>query len=159
MDFDAILRTVLEQVKAAGIPAADTIDEHVLLNKRAKKRYGRCIHTAEKYTIELSAFLENADPVFVYTVAAHEILHTCPGCMNHGAKWKQYAAQLKKRYGYEITRTANVSLLPETGAPEAKYAFKCTMCCAVIRRQKMSKLVQHLERYRCKCGGKLVRLF
>ena len=95
MDFDAMLRAVLEQVCAAGIPAAARIDPQVRLNTRAKKRYGRCICKNGWYEIELSAHLVHADSSFVYTVLAHEVLHTCPGCMNHGPLWKQYAARTR----------------------------------------------------------------
>lgn len=94
MDFDAMLRAVLEQVRAAGIPAAAQIDPHVRLNTRAKKRYGRCICKNGRYEIELSAHLVHAESPFVYAVLAHEVLHTCPGCMNHGPLWKQYAARM-----------------------------------------------------------------
>lgn len=34
----------------------------------------------------------------------HELLHTCEGCFNHGAKWKYYAEVMNNKYGYQITR-------------------------------------------------------
>ena len=107
MDFDAALQHVLEQVRAAGIPASAQIDPQVRVNTRAKKRYGRCIFRDGRYEIELSARLQAADSSVVHTVLAHEVLHTCPGCMNHGARWKQYAAKMGERYGYSIQRTAD----------------------------------------------------
>ena len=88
MDFNAALQHVLEQVRAAGIPASAQIDPQVRVNTRAKKRYGRCIFRDGRYEIELSARLQAADSSVVHTVLAHEVLHTCPGCMNHGARWK-----------------------------------------------------------------------
>lgn len=159
MDFDGMLQTVLLQAREAGIPVAEQIDPRVQLNTRAKKRYGRCLCRAGRYTIELSAYLEDADSSFVYTVLAHEVLHTCPGCMNHGAHWKLYAARMRERYGYPIERTASYGLLPEQKPAPTRYMLQCTVCGAVFPRQKKSKLVQHPGRYRCKCGGKLIRLF
>lgn len=157
MDFDAMLRAVLEQVRTAGIPAAARIDPHVRLNTRAKKRYGRCICKNGRYEIELSAHLVHADSSFVYTVLAHEVLHTCPGCMNHGPLWKQYAARMRERYGYLIARTAQYALVPE--APrEAPYLLQCAACGTLFPRQRMSRSVRESGRYRCRCGGKLLRL-
>ena len=37
-----------------------------------------------------------------------------------------------------------------------KYIIKCESCGALIFREKRSKVVTHTNRYRCKCGGKLV---
>ena len=157
MEFDAMLRAVLEQVRAAGIPAAAQIDPQVRLNTRAKKRYGRCICKNGRYEIELSAHLVHADSSFVYTVLAHEVLHTCPGCMNHGPHWKQYAARMGERYGYSIARTAQYALVP--GAPrEAPYLLQCAACGTLFPRQRMSRSVREPGRYRCRCGGKLLRL-
>lgn len=157
MDFDAMLRAVLEQVRAAGIPAAAQIDPHVRLNTRAKKRYGRCICKNGRYEIELSAHLVHAESPFVYTVLAHEVLHTCPGCMNHGPLWKQYAARMGERYGYSIARTAQYALVPETPR-EAPYLLQCAACGTLFPRQRMSRSVREPGRYRCRCGGTLLRL-
>lgn len=158
MNFDEMLKSVTAEARALGIPVADTIRPQVQRNTRAKKRFGRCIHTAGTYTVEISAYLENADETFVRTVLAHEVLHTCPGCMNHGAAWKRYAALMRQQYGYAIARTASNTLLPETEPPAARYVLQCTACGAVFPRQKKSRLVQYPNRYRCKCGGKLTRL-
>lgn len=114
MDFDAALQHVLEQVRAAGIPASAQIDPQVRVNTRAKKRYGRCIFRDGRYEIELSARLQAADSSVVHTVLAHEVLHTCPGCMNHGARWKQYAAKMGG--AVRVFDSAHGGLRPSTGA-------------------------------------------
>lgn len=158
MDFDAALQHVLEQVRAAGIPASTQIDPQVRVNTRAKKRYGRCIFRDGRYEIELSARLQAADSSVVHTVLAHEVLHTCPGCMNHGARWKQYAAKMGERYGYSIQRTADYGLQPAQPPTEIRYLLRCTSCGVVFARQRMSKLVRFPGRYRCRCGGRLQRL-
>lgn len=153
-----MLETVILQAREAGIPVPESIEPHVRLNTRAKKRYGRCVCAAGKYTIELSARLENADSSFVNTVLAHEVLHTCAGCMNHGAQWKQYAARMRERYGYSIERTSSYPLAPEQEPLAARYILQCTVCGAVFPRQKKSRLVLYPGRYRCRCGGTLRRL-
>ena len=159
MNFDELLQSVLQEARAAGIPVSSHIAPHVERNTRAKKRYGRCIKKRDGYQIELSAYLEQADSAFVRTVLAHEVMHTCPGCMNHGASWKRYAAKMRDRYGYEITRTSGYPLLPEKEPPAARYMLQCTACGTKFPRQKLSRLVQEPSRYRCRCGGRLIRLF
>ena len=59
-DFDLMLQAVLQQAKAAGLPVSDAIDRHVLINQRAKKRYGICICRNGRFTIELSAIMLTA---------------------------------------------------------------------------------------------------
>lgn len=157
MDFDAILQDVVRQAKMIDVPVSDKIEPHVVLNTRAKKRYGRCIGRGGLYTIELSAYLKDASTHLVHEVIAHEVLHTCPGCMNHGALWKKYAAQMSAHYGYTIMRTAKEPLVPQE-APKARYVLECLSCGMQIPRQKKSRAVEHPELYRCKCGGKLRRL-
>ena len=157
MDFDVILQDVIRQAEVLGIPVAKNIQPHVVLNSRAKKRYGRCILKDNVYTIELSAFLLDARLQTAYEVMAHEVLHTCPNCMNHGALWKAYAAKMGERYGYSISRTAKEPLVREA-APKAKYILECSVCKRQFPRQKLSRAVEHPELYRCKCGGKLRRI-
>ena len=117
MDFNAILADVVRQAKMIGIPVSNRIHPRVELNTRAKKRYGRCIYKDGNYTIELSAYLSGVSLLLVHEVIAHEVLHTCPGCMNHGSLWKRYAELMGERYGYQISRTAKEPLVPEKTAP------------------------------------------
>ena len=41
-DFDALLARVVDQARAARIPAARNIDPHVRVNRRAVTRFGCC---------------------------------------------------------------------------------------------------------------------
>lgn len=158
MDFDALLQSVAAELREAGIPVSSETEQQVRVNRRAKKRYGSCIRKGKSFVIELSAYLENAEEKIVRTVLAHELLHTCPGCLNHGARWKAYAAQARTRCGYETARTASYGVLPKTEPKPVKYLLQCQSCGALIPRQRMSRLVRAPWRYRCKCGGKLKRI-
>ena len=158
MDFDTLMQEVAAELWEADIPVSEQIDPQVRVNRRAKKRYGSCIRKGKRFVIELSAYLEDAEEPVVRTVLAHELLHTCPGCLNHGVRWKSYAERLRVRYGYEIARTASYGVLPETEPKTPQYMLQCQSCGAVIPRQKMSKLIRAPWRYRCKCGGKLKRI-
>lgn len=151
--MEELLRQVIEEARALAIPVSKHISPKVLMNSRAKTRFGRCIKQGKQYTIELSTML--TDPQAIRQTLAHEMLHTCPGCGNHGIRWKRYAAWMNQAYGYRIQRTDSPEAMG-TPAPPARYSLRCTACGTSIGRMKRSKLVLHPEYYRCRCGGSLV---
>lgn len=157
-DFDRLLRETIAEAKAIKIPVSAAIKPQVVVNRRAKKRYGCCIKKGFSFTIELSYLLLEADEKVVRQTLAHEVLHTCFGCRNHQARWKEYARRMNEAYGYNIKRTESAEALgiavPEK-ARTAKYLITCERCGAVTERYKKSKLVASPARYRCKCGGRL----
>lgn len=158
MQFDALLVKVIEQALSCGIPVSNAIQPVVKINTRAKKRYGCCKLVQGRYEIELSETLLHAPEQTVCTVLAHEVLHTCKDCMNHGGIWKTYAAVLNRCYGYEIKRTAQYGQGEAPPVPQVRYMLRCESCGTMFARQKMSKLVRYPARYRCRCGGKLSRI-
>ena len=155
-DFDALLRVVADQARAIGIPIAANIDSHVTVNRRAATRFGCCRYQGS-FVIELSHRLLDAPEESCRLTLAHELLHTCPGCRNHGAKWKTYARKMNAAYGYHIARTGSNEAMGVAGKP-AKYLLRCADCGAEFPRLRASRLTEHPERYHCKCGGVLVRV-
>ena len=155
-EIDKLLARVIAQARAVRIPVSDRICPQVRLNRRARTRFGCCIRKGGAYTIELSAQLAQEGSVdAVLQVLAHEVLHTCYGCSNHGKRWKSYAAKMNAAYGYNISRTDKFEDLGiEDGRP-VRYWVVCTRCGRRIPRMKRSPLVDHPERYRCRCGGTL----
>ena len=89
--LDNLLMTVISEAKALNIPVSDEIDSKVAVNSRAVRRFGCCIVKDNKFYIEISSKLLDAPEQMRKQTLAHEILHTCPGCKNHGNRWKQYA--------------------------------------------------------------------
>ncbi len=157
-DFDRLLCETIAEAKAIKIPVSGAIKPQVVVNKRAKKRYGCCIKKGFVFTIELSFLLLEANERFVRQTLAHEVLHTCFGCRNHQARWKEYARRMNEAYGYDIKRTEKAESLgieiPEN--PQTpKYLITCERCGAVTERFRETKLTKYPSRYRCKCGGKL----
>ena len=104
-EFDALLARAVEQARALGIPVSARISPRVAVNRRAVTRFGCCIRRGGEYVIELSERLLEAEERACMQTLAHEVLHTCPGCRNHGALWKEYAARMNGAYGYAISRT------------------------------------------------------
>ncbi|MEQ2457000.1 SprT-like domain-containing protein [Flavonifractor hominis] len=158
--WDILLARVVEQARALGIPVSGRMEPHVSVNRRAVGRFGCCIQEGERYRIELSQRLLGAEEWACMQVLAHEVLHTCPGCRNHGVVWKGYAARMNAAYGYTISRTSTCRELGVTEPEETgRYLVKCIQCGAEFPRRRCSALVRRPEHYRCRCGGRLRRIY
>lgn len=154
--IDGLLALAAAQARAVKIPVSREIDPHVRLNRRARTRFGCCVRRDGKYTIELSARLaEQGSEGAILQVLAHEVLHTCYGCSNHGERWRGYAQRMNDAYGYRIRRTDNYGELGIEDDRPVRYWVVCAKCGRRIPRMKRSPLVDHPERYRCTCGGVL----
>ena len=159
--LDILLKQTVSDLRSVGIPVPDNIDPHVSISKRAKKRLGCCRISSDTgmYTIEISSFMlsdDNAD--MLRETMAHEVLHTCPGCFNHGAAWKRYAAAVNGAFGYDVSRTAD-PFTDRIDIPPAKHVVICKKCGRRFERQRECKLTKRPWLYRCSCGGKLEKLY
>ena len=135
------------------------------VNTRAKARWGLCTRVSKGlFDIQVSAALlrDDLDDKAAKDTIVHELLHTIPGCFKHTGKWKRYADtvnfllpqySIKARSSYEDKGLEDTR--PE---PVYRYILKCQDCGTEIKRQKKSIAVEHPERYRCKCGGRLRRI-
>lgn len=153
--LDRLLAQVIDQARSIGIPVSRAICPHVEVNTRARTRFGCCRSQMGRHTIEVSAALLAADEQAVRQVLAHEVLHTCRGCANHGKAWQRWAAAMSARFGYDIHRTDSHEALGLRDDRPVRYVVVCSQCGSRIPRMKRSPLVEHPERYRCKCGGRL----
>ena len=153
--LDALLAQVIGQARDLSVPVSGSIDPHVRVNTRARTRFGCCRREGGRYTVEVAAALLEADESAVCRILAHEVLHTCPGCANHGRRWKHWAGIMSNRFGYDIHRTdSHESLGLEDDRP-VRWLVVCRSCGKTMPRMKRSALVEHPERYRCRCGGRL----
>lgn len=145
-------------LKACGIPVSGKIEPQAGVNRRAKRRLGCCFCREGRYSIEVSeSILEN--PELLRVTLVHELLHTCPGCRNHGPRWKAWAQRVQEVLGYRIQRTVPVEGAAEPlRHEEVKYVLECQSCGARIGRMRLSKAVKSPWRYLCPCGGKLKRI-
>ena len=163
--LDTLLQEVIQETRELKIPVSSSIEKNVTVNGRPKKRFGCCRKKAERFTIEISRFLleaEGCNEKIIKGVLAHEVLHTCPGCYEHGTLWKNYAAQMNAAYGYKIKR---VNTFTEMGMPEReeelagkrqiRYIIQCKKCGRQYPRQRFTCVMQKINAYRCQCGGKL----
>ena len=160
-DIDNILREVIKEAKDLKIPVPDNINKQVYINPRPKRRFGCCSTKNGKHCIEISEFLLKAEAKKIRSVIAHEVLHTCRGCRDHGPRWKEYAARMKEAYGYDIKRVSSFeelgleTVLGSGEKAEIKYIIKCQKCGKEYPRQRFTCVMQKIDAYRCQCGGKL----
>jgi len=143
------------KLKNIGIKTGNIIN--IKINDRATRRFGCCIIKDNGYEIEISKFILGDINKLTNTIY-HELLHTVPGCFNHGNRWKQLVNKVNSAYSTNISRAS--SKIPETLKNEilkrAKYEVICKSCGTKIYRQRTSKLITHTDRYKCgKCEGEL----
>ena len=156
-DCDKLLKETVNQARKLGIPISNQIDPHVQINRRAVARFGCCKYDGRRQIIEVALRIASGPEKGCREILAHEILHTCLGCHNHGEQWREYARKMNEAYGYKISRSATDQEMGVEGS-EYKYLLCCKMCGAKFGRFRMSKLVRESWRYRCRCGGELVRV-
>ena len=95
-DLNKNLIQIISQAQAQGIPVPDNIFPEVNVNPRPKKRFGCCRRKDGMFIIEISEFILVCSDDAIRNVMAHEVLHTCDGCYDHGIKWKEYAGRMNR---------------------------------------------------------------
>ena len=98
-ELNALFASLAGELRALGIPLSRHIDPQPVINTRAQRRLGCCICREGRYTIQVSQSVLD-DPQLLRATLAHELLHTCPGCLNHGAAWKAYAKTVGEPLGF-----------------------------------------------------------
>lgn len=135
------------------------------INTRAKHRWGNCKMRYDCYEISISETLLQDDSSIdgLKNTIIHELLHTCPACMNHGYMWKLYADKVNRKFGYNIKRTSSAE---EKGVSEVriaertashKYSFECKKCGTKVYKDRMCGIVRNPSNYsHVGCGGNFV---
>ena len=160
-DLETYAVTCMEMLDDLSIPYGKILE--VTPNTRAGSRWGQCRKTPAGYSININADLlrEANDERGLMNTLLHELLHTCPGCMNHGKIWKGYAEQVRLAYGYDVKRCSSAE---EKGVTEKtvgrkedyKYFCRCEKCGYVFKYKRMCKTVENPGRYiHTDCGGRL----
>lgn len=164
-----IFQEVIRDIRRLGIPVSKKIQQHIVINKRARTRFGCCKRLktglfGSEFVIEVSEILLYAPEASLKQTLAHEALHTCPGCGNHSGIWKAYAEQVNKAYGYRIQRVSDPTAMGVSTAEiiqrrkKINHVLICENCGARIERTRASKVTKYPQLYRCRCGGRLIRV-
>lgn len=160
-NLNRILNEVIKEAQEVKIPVPANISEEIIINPRPKKRYGCCRRKDGRFSIEVSEFAVDCEEKSLRQIIAHEVIHTCRGCYDHGEKWKKYAKLMNDAYGYNIKRTSSLKELgiernEETEKQQKiRYIIKCKKCGKEYPRQRATRVTQNIRKYRCKCGGRL----
>ena len=83
----------------------------------------------------------------------HELIHTIPGCMNHGSKFQRVCMLVNKKYPqYKLqTTTGAEDFGIQLDEPTPKYKIICKCCGKEYLYQRKPKL--NINMYKCsKCG-------
>lgn len=159
--YNNLLQEVITEATNINIPISINIVPTITINTRAKGRFGQCKKHNGQYLIEISQYLTEAEEKYIREVLAHEILHTCPNCMNHGRQWKLHAMRMNYKYGYEISRTNSCANMGITSPKitEAKYVIICQDCGCKTHKQRECKVIRLIDKCHCgKCGSKNLKL-
>ena len=131
------------------IPVADVI--HVEVNSRAKRRWGQCSRLPNgEYKIQIASSLlqDDVSEEATFNTMIHELIHTCPDCMNHKTEWKKWADVINSNTKYNIKRTTSCA---EKGIepPAPKYIVYCRTCTHKWNYNRAGSVIQNIKN--CKC--------
>ncbi len=157
-DVNSLLKQVIKEARNIKIPVSRAINPTVSINSRVKRRFGSCKSNAFGHTVEIAERVVSSGEFAIKEILAHEILHTCFGCKNHGERWKRYAARMNEVYGYNISRTTSCEALGIEDDAKPRYILACEKCGVEFKRIKKTRFVEHPEHYHCSCGGKIKRI-
>ena len=164
--LETIAENCTENLKAIGIPCGKV--KSFSVNTRAKNRWGqtRYNRAGNFYEININiALCDGSHEEGLRNTLYHELLHTCPGCMNHGNLWNRYGRMVQSKLGYKILRCDTAenkgfsSGEYQYNLEPVRYLFQCSECGSLIKRRRESKFTKHYDLYRCgRCGGKFVKI-
>ena len=163
-DLNKLYHECVEEMKRINMDISNRI-VGIKVNGRLSRSLGRCRfnHYSGSYSIEINPCML-ADSVEVKTTKntiIHELIHTCPGCMNHGYECKRRGDRVNRMLGYNVQRCAEVERLEAAGVEvkkeEYKYALECVRCGHQFKFQRWCSKLENPSRWKCGngCGGDL----
>ena len=137
---------------------ADITNQYYLVefnNRKNSRVHGMCTYIGTldgipRYKITINrAYLQNSDSQSVHDTIAHEVLHSIPGCMNHGEKWNYYARQFMTALPqFNISRCSNNegfnNYLKRAMETQAKYTIICKKCGARFYKARKSQWMEYI---------------
>lgn len=146
-DLEKEVKECLKIIKKLGLSNHMEKVRYVLrINDRATKYLGLCTFKSKNpltYIITINGpFLKVAKPQDVHDTIMHEVLHTLPGCMDHGEKWQNYASIIEKYEPcYTISRLGDCAEYKKLFQQKSKYIITCKGCGHVFYYQRRGRIV------------------
>lgn len=162
-DLQSIYMEVKTELKRINMDYSPRI-AGIKVNGRLKACAGQCTLNllSGVYFIEIARFMvqDAVETQSLKNVIAHEIIHTCPDCMNHDAEFTKRAGRLNRMLGYNVKISDTEEEMSKHGVEvpheSYKYAFVCKKCGAKIPRKRWSKTMENVKQFRHGgCGGNL----
>jgi len=162
-DLRKLYKECVLELNRINMDISDRIVE-VKPNGRLRTVLGKCkySHRTGTYSIEINTCLlaDEAETQAAKETIVHELIHTCPGCMNHGYEWKRRGDRASRMLGYHVERCASVDELETQGVivkqETYKYALVCDSCGNQYKRKRWCEVLENPSRYKCgKCNGSL----
>ena len=122
------------------------------------KSYWANIRTVanHSYLIHISSIFNQitSDELFdkrLLSCLLHELIHTMPGCMNHGSTFKKMASKINAEVPeYSITTsTCSRDYGIQEEPIKYKYIIRCKYCGKETKYQRKSFYTQHLDQLVC----------
>lgn len=171
VDIFREIKDIIQTLK--NLKIADITNQYYLVefnNRKNSRVLGMCTYIGTldgipRYKITINkAYLQNSDPQSVHDTIVHEVLHSIPGCMDHGEKWSYYARQFMTALPqFNISRCTNNegfnNYLKKAMETQAKYTIICKKCGARFYKTRKSQWMDYLMRggkcyaHHRNCGG------
>jgi hypothetical protein len=107
-EMNEMLNQAVARLKTLGYKVGKVVDLEV--SYRYSRAWAKCNWNRPRYdktfTIIVSDRLFKANKESVRDIIHHEVIHTIPGCFNHGTMFKNAAGHCNKKFGTHITVTA-----------------------------------------------------
>jgi hypothetical protein len=108
-EMNEMLKEAVTRLKSLGYKVGKIDDLGVSF--RYSRAWAKCYWNSPRYnksfTITVSDRLFKANKESVRDIIHHEVIHTIPGCFNHGTMFKNAAGHCNKKFGTHISVTAS----------------------------------------------------
>lgn len=164
-DLNNLLRICMAELDSINLVDYNKHITSITVNNRLSRALGRCIRSGGSFRIELAGktAADNVNIDFIKNVIMHELVHTIPGCWNHGPLFQSYARRINAKLGYHVSTTETAENMQAAGVQPivkkevARFALVCGKCGKTVAyRQRKCALMENLGNYtHTGCGGDL----
>lgn len=153
----------VSEAQSAGLDISDRITG-IEVNSRLSRALGRCCARyglgGYVYRIEVNPCMlaDGIEDMIPKNTIMHELVHTCPGCMNHGPEFQRRALMVNRKLGYHVSTTTDGEALEAAGVTLKRsadnYGIVCKKCGRIVeRRKRWSSTLERIGSYRHSCCG------
>jgi predicted metal-dependent hydrolase len=103
--LNLILKEAISNIRKLGLKSKYRVKRKLLVSSRYRTAWAKCCYdTKTGFEICISDKMFTANLEAARTIIYHEVIHTLPGCFNHGPNFKNAAALINKRFTVKVSR-------------------------------------------------------